>query len=49
MNTTTHSIQFGSLVGIESLMQQRASIIKKAQETVRASHERMRSRVSRRI
>jgi hypothetical protein len=43
MNTQSHGIQHG--VNLDSLLVQRAIIIKKAQENVRASHQRMRSRV----
>jgi hypothetical protein len=46
MNTKTHGTQHGSHVsaGLLSLPVQRETIIKKAQESVRASHQRMRSR-----
>jgi len=46
MNTKTHGMQHGSHVNADSisLPLQRETIIKKAQESVRASHQRMRSR-----
>jgi hypothetical protein len=43
MNTKTHGTQHSTRVGADSLSQ-REAIIKKAQESVRASHQRMRSR-----
>ena len=44
MNTKTHGMQHGSHVNVDSLSLQRETIIKKAQESVRASHQRMRNR-----
>ena len=44
MNTKTHGMQHGAHVNADSLSLQREAIIKKAQESVRASHHRMRSR-----
>jgi len=43
MNTQTHGIRQGA--NLDSLLIQRAIIIKKAQENVRASHQRMRNRL----
>ena len=45
MNTKVHSKQNGSQLSVDTLSLQRESIIKKAQESVRASHQRMRNRV----
>ncbi|MDR3087926.1 MAG: hypothetical protein LBU45_08280 [Azoarcus sp.] len=45
MNMNTHGMQQGSRVNVDSLSLQRAMIIKKAQESVQASHQRMRHRV----
>ncbi|MCL1860696.1 MAG: hypothetical protein FWG52_04070 [Proteobacteria bacterium] len=44
MNTKTHGTQHASHLSAGSLSLQREAIIKKAQESVRASHQRMRSR-----
>ncbi|MDR2014682.1 MAG: hypothetical protein LBP99_03540 [Azoarcus sp.] len=46
MNTKTHGIQRNAHVSADSctLPLQREAIIRKAQESVRASHQRMRSR-----
>jgi len=46
MNTKTHGVPHGSHVNADSLSLplQRETIIKKAQESVRVSHQRMRSR-----
>ena len=44
MNTKTHKMQHGAHVNAGSLPLQREIVIKKAQENVRASHQRMRSR-----
>jgi hypothetical protein len=43
METRTHGIQHSTHIGADSLSR-REAIIKKAQESVRASHQRMRSR-----
>ncbi|MDR2208392.1 MAG: hypothetical protein LBE22_05415 [Azoarcus sp.] len=44
MSTKTHGKQHGAGVNADSLSLQREAIIKKAQENVRASHQRMRTR-----
>lgn len=44
MNTKVHSKQNGSQLNVDTLSLQREIIIKKAQESVRASHQRMRNR-----
>jgi len=46
MNTKTHGMQHSSHANASSLslLPQRETIIKKARESVRASHQRMRSR-----
>jgi len=44
MNTKTHGMQHGAHASADSLSLQRETIIRKAQESVRASHQRMRNR-----
>ena len=44
MNSKTHGMQHSSHLNTDSLSPQRETIIKKAQESVRASHQRMRNR-----
>ncbi|MDR2881285.1 MAG: hypothetical protein LBV29_05240 [Azoarcus sp.] len=44
MNTKPHGLQHSVQVNANSLSFEREVIIKKAQENVRASHQRMRSR-----
>ncbi len=44
MNAKTHGMQHDAHVTTDSLSIQRETIIRKAQESVRASHQRMRNR-----
>lgn len=47
MNTKVHNKQHSTQLNADTLSLQRETIIKKAQESVRASHQRMRNRARR--
>ncbi|GHU02093.1 hypothetical protein FACS1894154_12000 [Betaproteobacteria bacterium] len=45
MNAKANSVQHDSRSNLDAISHRRAMIIKKAQERVQASHQRMRSRI----